>query len=150
MASKDNYLEALIFDADFDFDTLLTDLADNEPSDLLPQQALDDSSTNATMPWAPIMPYSQPQASDRVYNYQTQMLPTSQQYSPAEQNSLQAGVVDTRASKQPRASKASSSLIKEPGKRTEAWILKNRRAQQKFRAKQKVRFRLRLLNVCMM
>ena len=142
MASYDTCLDTPNFDADFDFYTLLTDLADNESSNLLAQQASVDSASMLTLPWAPILPYSQSPAPDSGYNYQEQLLPTSQQYSPTEQPCLQSETVDTSGKKQLRASKASGSSKKGPGKRSEAWILKNRRAQQKFRAKQKVRFGL--------
>ena len=121
---------------DSDFDTLLTDLLAGPESQAL-HGFYDDPSATLAMPWTTMLRDEERQSADCQ-----QVSGSSQQQSSTGQSSSQTGAPASQAHRQParRANtlRPACKSSKEPSKRSEAWILKNRRAQQKFRDKQRV------------
>lgn len=137
VAFRAEYTEQAVTDPDFD--ALLTDLLAESPQQT-PQSGGDGSSSSLALPWAPLLQFDPGQTFDGT-TYQELPAPT-QQFSSTAPSSSHTDTSDSQGQRQPargaRVSGSSSKATKGSSKRSEAWILKNRRAQQKFRAKEKV------------
>lgn len=123
-----------------DFDTLLTDLPFDDQLYATPGVNEEPLAPLAT-PWLPALCYDDSQFING--GGYSQLLDSSEDNSHAEPSTSHTDTSESQGRSQPatvsRLTHTRSKVAKGSGKRSEAWILKNRRAQAKFRAKQKVR-----------
>ena len=123
-----------------DFDTLLTDLPFGDQLYATPGVDEEPLASLAT-PWLPALRCDDSQLTNG--GGYSQLLEFSEDNSHAEPSTSHIDTSESQGRSQPakssRLTGPSSKVAKGSGKRSEAWILKNRRAQAKFRAKQKVR-----------
>lgn len=139
MASSGTGLDPFSANTDSDFDNLLADLL---PADQRQISAWSQDMSGLTTPSSPLLQYNQQQPIFKIDQawQQVPIQQQQQQYLVPETRSCNTGNAVSSCQLAPGVSAgpvSASTSAKKGGKKSDAWILKNRRAQQKHRNKQK-------------